>query len=710
VIRLAARLAVSGGRESIVRLVLTALGVAIGTTLLLFAAAADPAVRAQQRHVAWHYTSGHGRPGPILWNLDEDAVNGRHLWVLHVASDRPVLGLPHAPKPGEVFASPPLAELLRRLPADRLADRFPAAPTGTIGRDFLAGPDDLVAVVGVTPAAARAMGAVAVDHVNTTPQEFGFTDFLRLVFAIGAVGLILPVLVFVSTSTRLGAARREQRFAAMRLAGATPRQTNLVAAVEAAAAATAGAVLGVLGFVAFRPQAAKITIDSHPPFVEDLHVPLALLVGVVVLVPALAVAASMLSLRRLQISPLGVARRSVRPKPTVRRLVPLVVGGVGFVVALATGAHGRGWGVILPIGVTFSLVIYGIVVAGPWLTVLTARLVGRLGRRPASLLAGRRLEDDPTTGFRAVSGLVLAVFVASVFAGSTAAVVAEGGARKPGLVAPSTIVVPLEDGSTAARVLDAAGAAGAGRGIVARHDPEAVDGPGFTTALVPCADLGVLEVRDRCDGVARIEVRPFERDAATADGFVAHPTAYSLAQLASLPAEYVAVETAGGAAVTDRIRTAIQHAVPGVAPWLGSEASTRDNSRVDQLSRLADLALATSLVIAGCGLAVAVAGGIIERKRPFALLRLSGMHLRELQRVALMEAAAPLVLIALASAVLGLAVSAVVVGIAGGVAWEPPPLGYWVSLAGGLLVALGVSAASLPLLGRVTVPSAVRFE
>ena len=52
-IRLGSRLAMSGGRESIVRLALTAIGVALGTTLLLLAAAADPAIRAQQRHEAW---------------------------------------------------------------------------------------------------------------------------------------------------------------------------------------------------------------------------------------------------------------------------------------------------------------------------------------------------------------------------------------------------------------------------------------------------------------------------------------------------------------------------------------------------------------------------------------------------------------------------------------------------------------------------------
>ena len=145
-IRLAARLAVSGGRESIVRLVLTALGVAIGTTLLLVAAAADPAIRAQQRHTAWQYTGITGDPGPapsdldggpdpLRWSLTNDAVDGREMTVLRVAAmgpDSPVpLGLSRVPRAGEVYVSPALAQLLEELPADRLADRFPSAPTGT---------------------------------------------------------------------------------------------------------------------------------------------------------------------------------------------------------------------------------------------------------------------------------------------------------------------------------------------------------------------------------------------------------------------------------------------------------------------------------------------------------------------------------------------------------------------------------------------------
>src|SRR4029078_8083528 len=111
---------------------------------------------------------------------------------------------------------------------------------------------------------------------------------------------------------------------------------------------------------------------------------------------------AMASLRRLRISPLGVARRERRARPTMRRLLPLVVGGVSFGLVLLYARRAQNQGVLIPVAATFSLVIIGIVIAGPWLTVLAARALRRMFDRPAPLLAGRRLEDDPATGFRAV--------------------------------------------------------------------------------------------------------------------------------------------------------------------------------------------------------------------------------------------------------------------------------------------------------------------
>jgi hypothetical protein len=579
---LAARLAVSGGRESIVRLVLTAIGVAIGTTLLLLAAATDPAIRAHQHRQAWQHTGMdesdvQGPGNPLLWRISHDGVAGRTMTVLEVASAGPgapvPLGLDHVPGVGEVYVSAPLADLLDALSPDRLADRFPSTPAGTIDRRYLAGPDDLVAVVGRPADVLRDAGALAVHHIRTAPAPYQFTDFLRLVLGIAAVGLLMPVLVFVSTSTRLGAARREQRFAALRLAGATPRQTNIVAAFEAGAAAAAGAVLGGIGFLLVRPHAAGIEIDGHPSFVGDVHVSPAFLAAILVAVPALAVVAAMASLRRLQISPLGVARRAVRPRPTVRRLLPLALGTVGFVVSLKAAEGSRGVGMLLPVMATFAVMIYGIVVAGPWLTVLTARIIRRLGRRASALLAGRRLEDDPAAGFRAVSGLVLAVFVASVVSGLTPAVLAEGRRSKGGLVAGSTIVAELPPGTSAASAraaLSSAAAAGAGPGVVLHDDPD----PGRPlldpargrgpTSLVVCAEVGVLGFSPSCPtGSAWLDTSD--------DRVTFEPAPYPPAQVGAMPATMAVVTTDGSVVTTDHVRTAIERAVPGAVPWLGSE-------------------------------------------------------------------------------------------------------------------------------------------
>jgi hypothetical protein len=59
-----------------------------------------------------------------------------------------------------------------------------------------------------------------------------------------ALALLTPVLIFIATATRLSAARREQRFAAMRLVGARPRQISVIAAVESTVAAAGGVAAG----------------------------------------------------------------------------------------------------------------------------------------------------------------------------------------------------------------------------------------------------------------------------------------------------------------------------------------------------------------------------------------------------------------------------------------------------------------------------------
>ena len=100
----------------------------------------------------------------------------------------------------------------------------------------------------------------------------------------------------------------------------------------------------------------------------------------------------------------------------------------------------------------FLLIMAGLVIAGPWLTMVAARLMARRARRPASLIAARRLADSPRAGFRAVSGLVIALFVTTVAVGVITTRVANRGAPSGSAAASDTLTAQLGYGQGEAAV------------------------------------------------------------------------------------------------------------------------------------------------------------------------------------------------------------------------------------------------------------------
>ena len=77
-------------------------------------------------------------------------------------------GIPGDPAPGQYYASPALAALLRSLPADELAGRYPGRLAGVIGDVALPSPDTLVIIIGHTPAQlAHTPGSVLVTSMAT---------------------------------------------------------------------------------------------------------------------------------------------------------------------------------------------------------------------------------------------------------------------------------------------------------------------------------------------------------------------------------------------------------------------------------------------------------------------------------------------------------------------------------------------------------------
>src|SRR6266496_4222290 len=133
----------------------------------------------------------------------------------------------------------------------------------------------------------------------------------------------------------------------------------------------------------------------------------------VVLVPLFAALSSLVSLRRVWITPLGVSRRTTPRPPGWWRVLPIFVGIPLFIDPLVSNP-GNPDGTRAFIGL--FLIMAGLVLGGSWLTMQIARILARVARGPSALLAARRLSDNPKGSFRTSAGLVLAVFAGSLVA------------------------------------------------------------------------------------------------------------------------------------------------------------------------------------------------------------------------------------------------------------------------------------------------------
>jgi hypothetical protein len=465
-IRFGLRLSLRGGRESLVRLVVMAIAVAVGVTMLLVTMATINALGKQNARGAWLATipasvSGNlqsGQPGksraissevePLWWLVSANEFENQLIVRVDVASTgaRSLVppGIARVPAPGQFYVSPALANLLGTTPASELGDRFSGTEIGTIGPSALPSPSDLIIVVGQsarTLAKVPGAGEITIFATSSShggPDSLGTTG-LQVVLAILALVLLFPVLVFIGTATRLSAARREQRFAAMRLAGATLRQVAVIAAVEALVAALAGVAIGFCVFFLIEPTLVHVPFAGEPLAAGDLSIGLVDVLVVAIGVPAAAALIARVSLRRVRISPLGVTRRVTPAPPRFWRVLPLLAGMAELTFFAAVGRPGSSGGQIQAYLLGFFLIMIGLVIAGPWLTMAGSRSVAkRTGRLPL-LLAGRRLSDNPRGAFRAISGLILAIFVTSVSVGVISTLLTDHGSTSSGSSASRTV-------------------------------------------------------------------------------------------------------------------------------------------------------------------------------------------------------------------------------------------------------------------------------
>jgi uncharacterized membrane protein len=243
---------------------------------------------------------------------------------------------------------------------------------------------------------------------------------------------------------------------------------------------------------------------------------------------------------------------------------------------------------------------------------------------------------------------------------------------------------------------------------------------------VSCADMRAIGALGQCaPGVTAVQVTDdslFDDNPVYDTKPIVSATSHAYTgDLTTLPLQTVLVKV-NSPATLERVRTYLAvHAPPQVGGGNGNsptpprtfgETLQIRTARAATFEKIMYAAIALTLIVAGCSLAVTVGGGLVDRKRPFTLLRVSGTPASVLSRVVLFEAAVPLVAATLVAAAIAYATSLTAFLRLAPAGTAVPQLGrdYYTIMGIGLVVAFGVITLTLPLLRRMTAPSTIRFE
>jgi hypothetical protein len=312
-------------------------------------------------------------------------------------------------------------------------------------------------------------------------------------------------------------------------------------------------------------------------------------------------------------------------------------------------------------------------------TLTTIAAPGRVQVGP--LATSRRARRPPPSAWRA---LPLAIGIGGQLAYSASLVglsedrpyEGELGALRPGVVevyaggVPESQVAPLL----------------AERAVATRSDPGRAD-----------------EVVGSCDELARVVVL------SCASGLPGDVSERAAPDDSDLAIVRVYVPTDGTAAAENRVRTRAANLVPNAIIHTQQDRVDVDARYLANLEQLMRGVWYLVLVAAACSLAVGMVAGLIERRRPFALLRASGLRLGELRQVVFLETAAAMLVTAAVGVGLGLA-SSYALAVFSGVTWAGPDVGVFAMVGVGVLAALVLSTMTLPLLDVTTRHDAVRYE
>lgn len=748
-VALGARLALTGGREGLLRTALTAVGVGLGVAVLLLSVSVPSMLDARSDRTAARDDDRWGSeeimPGDttvltlnVSTSYRGEGIRGR---LVRPEGAHPVLppGVRTLPPRGTMLVSPALRDLLDSPDGALLRDRMPGPVSGTIGKAGLAGPTELVYYAVRDDLAFGQPQVQRIDRYGSLNPHDPLDPFLLMLVVVIFVVLLMPVAMFVAAATRFGGEQRDRRLAAVRLVGADGGMTRRIAAGEAVVSATLGLLAGAVFFLVGRQFVEVFEVARLSVYSSDVRPPLPLLALLVVSVPLAALAMSLVALRRVVVEPLGVVRRAAartRRRLWWRLLTP--VAGVALLVPL-TGRRGdfNPWQAVGGV----SLVLLGVALLLPW---TFDRVVGRLGAAGGLSwqMAVRRLQLSGGSSVRAVGAIAVAaagtIALQMLFAAAEAQFTKDTGQDTSRVQAVTVVTM-----SALSTVPDAAGldarlkAAGATSVTTYRrevlHQGEDVF---LEIAVADCTALRELAVLDRCaDGDAFLLERPelagqavttggqFEQawtvpaGARTAE---ARPGPYGRSSIGLLVTPSVAppprdqpsfVSHVGLAPGDPDAEERLRNAGMAINPTM--DVTVLRSRAVDNtfagIRRGLFAGATVTLLLVGLSLLVGTVEQLRERRRTLAALVAFGTRRSTMGWSILWQTLVPVVLGLLLATALGLGLGGLLLAtvhvpfhadLAG--------IGIVCGIAGG--VVLLVTAASLPALWRLMRPDGLRFE
>lgn len=723
------------GRSNWSRLGLTAAAVALGMLMVLVFISGVNALQVKTQHTSWRndifnvYIGKLQKPiagvTPLKAKIGTDGNLNK--WQnedittvsLRAGSDTsPQLpGLP-TPKDGEYYVSSGLAKVMQDHPEDNIGSRFGSKQIGIIPEALSTSPDALEVINGMSEQEASGNSIVNIYHFSdSTKTASQYRGVVGIVLIIGASLLLFPIVLFISIATQLGSAQREKRYAALRLIGATRRQVSRIIAVESLGAAVIGIIVGSLAYLVVLPAMSQFKLGGMRFWPSDLTVPLSYYAVAVIITLLFCLLANWWGMRRAQVSPLGVARSGkLGRRPRIWRLI-LLAPGLAIFISLSLGgttnwlrnsdtAHSSSAGPLLLLMIGIFSIMFGLLLAGPWLTSSIARLMARRTHSAMTLLATKRIALQSSRIFRSVSGVVLALFAGSFYLTGTS-----------GIAQLSTDAVANNGYS---QLKDAV--------ATVSGDVQHVLPAGFDTQLRQQSYVSSvttsLATEDGgnlidCQSLAVYTRLTCPNGSRPSDTVLLHFDASTVKSVEILKDKPATVNTNYLVKLNsndnlDQLRSFVARNIgDSSAAFVVSGTYAQLpvlNPVIPELANLAYVGMGVTLFVAIASLIVSTIGGLLERRRSFVTLRLGGMTVAQMKRTVMIESIIPLISVSLLACGLGVWVGWVFVSaVSRSAKLTLTPL-YFCIVIGSLLIATLAIRQILPMLGKITRPEENQTE